>query len=82
MAHRPHAVVQRDDGAYQIGVGDEAPRPFPTRAFAQSVCDEADPPDKRRRPPMGNREALNVSVRAAAGFKYDKVTKFASGVLS
>jgi hypothetical protein len=31
-------IIQRDDGRYQIGLTDDAPGPFPTRAFAESVA--------------------------------------------
>ena len=31
-------IVERDDGCYQIGLGDDADGPFPTRAFAQAVA--------------------------------------------
>jgi hypothetical protein len=31
-------VVQRDDGRFQIGIADDAPGPFESRAFAQAVA--------------------------------------------
>jgi len=31
-------ICERDDGQFQIGIGDAAARPFPTRAFAESVA--------------------------------------------
>jgi hypothetical protein len=31
-------VVQRDDGLFAIGLGDDAPGPFESRAFAQSIA--------------------------------------------
>jgi hypothetical protein len=31
---QPADVYQRDDGMYQLGIGDDAPGPFETRAFA------------------------------------------------
>lgn len=31
-------VVQRDDGQFGIGVGEDAPGPFPTRQFAEAVA--------------------------------------------
>jgi hypothetical protein len=33
-----HLLVQLDDGGYQIGLHDDAPGPFPSRAFAQAVA--------------------------------------------
>jgi hypothetical protein len=33
-------VVQRDDGKYQLGIHDDAPGPFESRAFAQAVVDQ------------------------------------------
>ena len=33
----PTAIVQRDDGLFEIGFADDAPGPFETRLFAQSV---------------------------------------------
>lgn len=32
------AIIQRDDGQYQIGLGDGAAGPFVTRQFAESVA--------------------------------------------
>jgi hypothetical protein len=37
----PPLIVERDDGRFQIGLHDDAPGPFPTRSFAQSVIREA-----------------------------------------
>jgi hypothetical protein len=37
-AHRFADVIERDDGQYQIGLGDAAPGPFESRAFAESVA--------------------------------------------
>jgi len=34
----PPLICERDDGQYQIGIGDAAAGPFPTRAFAESVA--------------------------------------------
>ena len=34
----PPQVIQRDDGAYQVGHDDDAPGPFESRAFAESVA--------------------------------------------
>jgi hypothetical protein len=34
----PDAIVQRDDGRYQLGLADDAPGGFPTRQFAQAVA--------------------------------------------
>jgi hypothetical protein len=31
-------ICERDDGQFQIGLGDAAAGPFPTRAFAESVA--------------------------------------------
>jgi hypothetical protein len=31
-------VFERDDGFFQIGLGDDAPGPFETRHFAQAVA--------------------------------------------
>jgi len=31
-------IVQRDDGQYQLGIHDDAPGPFETRAFALAVA--------------------------------------------
>jgi hypothetical protein len=31
-------IVQRDDGFFQIGLGDAAPGPFESRGFAQAVA--------------------------------------------
>jgi hypothetical protein len=31
-------VFERDDGLWSIGLGDDAPGPFASRAFAQSVA--------------------------------------------
>jgi hypothetical protein len=31
-------IVPRDDGLFQIGIGDEAPGPFPSREFAHAVA--------------------------------------------
>jgi hypothetical protein len=33
----PTDVYQRDDGMYQLGIGDDSPGPFETRAFAADV---------------------------------------------
>jgi hypothetical protein len=33
-------VVERDDGFFQIGVGDDAPGPFESRAFAEAVAND------------------------------------------
>jgi len=30
-------ICERDDGLFQIGLGDDAPGPFPSRQFALSV---------------------------------------------
>jgi hypothetical protein len=32
------AIVQRDDGRYQIGLTDDAPGPFESRAFAVAIA--------------------------------------------
>jgi hypothetical protein len=37
-AHGPAQVIQRDGGRYQIGITDDAPGPFETRAFAEAVA--------------------------------------------
>jgi hypothetical protein len=29
-------IIERDDGYFQLGIGDDAPGPFPTREFALS----------------------------------------------
>jgi hypothetical protein len=34
----PLIVVERDDGRYQIGLDDDAPGPFESRRFAESVA--------------------------------------------
>jgi hypothetical protein len=31
-------IVERDDGRYQIGLDDDAPGPFESRGFAESVA--------------------------------------------
>jgi hypothetical protein len=31
-------VVQRDDGHFQLGIADDAPGPFSSRAFAAAVA--------------------------------------------
>lgn len=33
-------VVERDDGAFQIGWHDDAAGPFPNRSFAQAVAEQ------------------------------------------
>jgi hypothetical protein len=81
-ADRP--IVQRDDGQYQIGLHDDAPGPFQTRNFAQSVASARysgdDPPPKRRRPPMGNRRPLkNRLDRAAATHQYTTPESLSTG---
>lgn len=35
---QPPHIIERDDGRYQIGLHDDAPRPFPTRIFAEAVA--------------------------------------------
>jgi hypothetical protein len=37
-------IRERDDGQYQIGFGDAAPGPFPTRAFAENVANRTTVP--------------------------------------
>ena len=48
IARRRHLsrlpIVERDDGQFQIGLGDNAPGPFPSRKFAEMVAIEDDPP--------------------------------------
>jgi hypothetical protein len=34
----PEIIIQRDDGLWSIGFGDDAPGPFETREFALSVA--------------------------------------------
>ena len=34
----PIPIIERDDGQFQIGIVDDAPGPFPTRAFACAVA--------------------------------------------
>jgi hypothetical protein len=41
-------IVERDDGRYQIGLDDEAPGPFASRAFAMAVA--ADQETRQTRP--------------------------------
>lgn len=31
-------VVQRDDGLWSLGIGEDAPGPFETRSFAEAVA--------------------------------------------
>jgi len=33
-----HEIYQRDDGRFAIGLGDDAPGPFESRAFAMQVA--------------------------------------------
>jgi hypothetical protein len=34
----PELICQRDDGGFQLGWGDDAPGPFPSREFAEAVA--------------------------------------------
>jgi hypothetical protein len=34
----PPLIVERDDGRYQLGLDDDAPGPFESRRFAESVA--------------------------------------------
>lgn len=34
----PELICQRDDGGFQLGWSDDAPGPFPSRAFAAAVA--------------------------------------------
>jgi len=66
-------VIERDDGKWSIGLGDDAAGPFESRTFALEVAnrDTGDPPDKRRRPRRANPRPLNNRLdRAAATNKY------------
>lgn len=38
---RAAGVVERDDGFWSIGIGDDAPGPFPTREMAEAVARRA-----------------------------------------
>ena len=40
-------LVERDDGLFQIGIGDDAAGPFPSRSFAQAVAAQASSGDGR-----------------------------------
>jgi hypothetical protein len=67
----PRQIIQRDDGMWSIGLGDDAPGPFETRRHAEAVAKHTgDPPKKRRRPPRANRRPHFVLDRAAAKTSY------------
>ncbi len=40
-AGSPPQIIQRDDGMFQIGLADDAPGPFESRRFAESVATRA-----------------------------------------
>jgi hypothetical protein len=39
----PEIIVQRDDGLFAIGLGDDAPGPFESRTFALQVASSHPP---------------------------------------
>jgi hypothetical protein len=75
-------IVERDDGLFEIGFGDNAAGPFETRTFAAAVASRGgDPPDKRRRPRGAIRgRIINRLVRAIAIHTYPNPESLSSRV--
>jgi hypothetical protein len=81
-AHRD--VVQRDDGLFEIGLGDGAAGPFESRNFAQAVASarySGDDPPKRRRPRRANPRPLINRLDSAVATHTYATAKISSTVL-
>lgn len=60
-------IIQRDDGMFQIGVGDGALSPFETRSFAEAGMEaprllKCEGPPRQRQPPIANSTSAPTQI--------------------